>query len=204
MGLFGRTSKKFSQLLPPPQYFYLKLNKKMKNLLFVVCFLIQITLFAQQPETPQLEFVCELKVTTDKAMTVGVTAHGERRIIPITGGTFEGPKMNGAVLNGGADYQYAAKDNTRTEIEAIYNLKTDDGVLIHIRNLGIISRTKEEAEAIAKGSPIDWTKIYFRAAPKFDAPNDSKYDWLNNAIFVCKGIPSGGKGYVTIQVWKVL
>jgi hypothetical protein len=176
----------------------------MKNLFFFLSFCAQTSLFAQNPEAPSLEFVCELKVSTDKGMTVGQTAHGERRIVPITGGTFEGPKIKGTVLNGGADYQFVNKDNTRTEIEAIYNLKTDDNVLIHIRNVGVVSRTKEQAEAIKKGEQIDWTKVYFRAAPTFNAPIDSQYDWLNNAIFVSKGIPSGGKGYVTIQVWKVL
>lgn len=107
----------------------------MKNLLFLTCFLIQATLFAQQPEVLQLEFVCELKVTTDKPVTLGETAHGLRRFIDITGGTFEGPKMKGIVLKGGADYQYANKANTRTEIEAIYTIRTDDSVLIHIRNV---------------------------------------------------------------------
>jgi hypothetical protein len=109
--------------------------------------------------------------------------------------------MKGIVLSGGADYQFANKENTRTEIEAIYTIKTDDGVLIHIRNVGLVFKTKEAAESLAKGEPMDWSKMYFRAAPKFEAPTDSKYDWLNNAIFVCRGVPS--KGYVSIQVWKV-
>jgi hypothetical protein len=159
--------------------------------------------FAQDLVAPNLEFVCELKVTTDKAMSIGQTSHGERRIIPITGGTFEGPKLKGIVLNGGADYQFVNKENTRTEIEAIYTVQTDDNVLIHIRNVGVVIKTPENAAKLAKGEPMDASKNYFRAAPKFDAPNDSKYNWMNDAIFVCKGIPSG-KGYVTIQVWKVL
>jgi hypothetical protein len=53
-----------------------------------------------------------------------------------------------------------------------------------------------------KGEKFDLDKIYFWVAPKFEAPNDSKYDWMNNAIFVCKGVPN--KEYVSIQVWKVL
>jgi Protein of unknown function (DUF3237) len=175
--------------------------KKLTLFLFLIS-ISKITLAQAAPIG--LEFVCELKVTTDKAMIVGQTTHGERRIIPITGGTFDGPKIKGTVLNGGADYQFVNKENTRTEIEAIYNLKTDDGVVIHIRNVGVVYRTKEQVEAIAQGKQIDWTQIYFRAAPTFNAPQDSKYDWLNNAIFVSKGISSGGKGYVTIQVWKVL
>jgi hypothetical protein len=175
----------------------------MKNLFFLLCFAIQTSLFAQNPEAPNLEFVCELKVTTDKAITLGETAHGIRRMIDITGGTFEGPKMKGIVLRGGADYQYANKANTRTEIEAIYTIKTDDSVLIHIRNVGLSIKTPENAAKLAKGEPMDVSKNYFRAAPKFEAPMDSKYAWLNDAIFVCRGI-STNKGYVIIQVWKVL
>jgi Protein of unknown function (DUF3237) len=167
------------------------------------CLLIQNEIYAQNFDKLDLEFVCELKVTTDKSMSIGTTSHGERRIIPITGGTFEGPKLNGIVLNGGADYQFANIENTRTEIEAIYTIKTDDGVLIHIRNVGLSIKSPENIEKLAKGEPMDLSKNYFRAAPKFEAPNDSKYSWLNDAIFVCRGIPTG-KGYVIIQVWKVL
>ena len=169
--------------------------------LFILLATLQTSLFAQKMDSPTLEFVCELKVTTDKMMPLGTTAHGERRIIPITGGTFEGPKLKGIVLNGGADYQFVNKENTRTEIEAIYTIRTNDSVLIHIRNVGLVIKTKEAAEKLAKGEPVDRNSIYFRAAPKFEAPTDSPYNWLNDAIFVCKGVPS--KGYVSIQVWKV-
>jgi hypothetical protein len=176
-----------------------------KKILILVAFLsLKMDIFAQTPPSSlDLEFVCELKVKTDKAMTLGETAHGLRRFIDITGGTFEGPKMKGIVLKGGADYQFVNKTNTRTEIEAIYTIRTDDSVLIHIRNVGLSLKTLENAAKLAKGEPMDVSKNYFRAAPKFEAPNDSRYDWLNNAIFVCKGIPTN-QGYVIIQVWKVL
>ena len=153
---------------------------------------------SQNYAPPELEFVCELKVTVDQAMTVGQTAHGTRIIIPISGGTFEGPLLKGTVLKGGADYQYANNETGRTEIEAIYTIKTDDNVLIHIRNAGLIYAPK----APSGNGPMDFNNIYFRAAPKFEAPVNSKYDWMNNAIFVCKVLPT--MDYISIQVWKVL
>ena len=55
----------------------------------------------------------------------------------ITGGTFEGPGLKGTIVNGGADYQLNAEG--RTELEAIYCIKTDDGIYIHVRNRGIIA-----------------------------------------------------------------
>lgn len=164
--------------------------------------LFNACLLAQTYDAPQLEFVCELKVTCEPGITLGQTSHGLRLLVPITGGTFEGPKLKGVVLNGGADYQYADMERGRTEIEAIYTIKTDDNVLIHIRNIGISYIQKDLRDLMKKGEKFDFDKIYFRAAPRFEAPYDSKYDWMNNAIFVCRGIPS--KDYVSIQVWKVL
>ena len=113
-------------------------------------------------------------------------------MIPITGGTFEGPKIKGTILNGGADWQLAKGD--RTEIEAIYSIKTDDGVYIHIRNCGIIASGKDE-----QGRP----QFYFRAAPKFEAPEDSKYAWLNNSLFLCAPSFGGDFKGITLNVWRV-
>ena len=149
---------------------------------------------AEPQNTPQLEFALQLKVTLGEAYTCGETQHGQRTIIPITGGTFEGPNIKGTIINGGADYQLNNKATGRTELEAIYCIKTDDGVNIHVRNRGIINSGKDE-----QGNPT----FYFKAAPQFEAPADSKYAWLNNAIFVCQpDFATGFKGIV-LNVWKV-
>ena len=149
---------------------------------------------AEPQNTPQLEFALQLKVTLGEAYTCGETQHGQRTIIPITGGTFEGPNIKGTIINGGADYQLNNKATGRTELEAIYCIKTDDGVNIHVRNRGIINSGKDE-----QGNPT----FYFKAAPQFEAPVDSKYAWLNNAIFVCQPDFSGGFKGIVLNVWKV-
>ena len=149
---------------------------------------------AEPQNTPQLEFALQLKVTLGEAYTCGETQHGQRTIIPITGGTFEGPKIKGTIINGGADYQLNNKATGRTELEAIYCIKTDDGVNVHVRNRGIIANGKDE-----QGNPT----FYFKAAPQFEAPADSKYAWLNNAIFVCQPDFSGGFKGIVLNVWKV-
>lgn len=147
-----------------------------------------------QDEAPQLEFVVELKVKCEGAYQVGQTSHGNRFVIPIVGGTFEGPKMKGTILPGGADYQLQDNAHGRTELEAIYSIKTDDGVNIHIRNRGLICTGKD-----ANGNP----QFYFRTAPRFEAPMDSKYAWLNNAIFVCQPSMGGENGLICLKVWMV-
>ena len=93
--------------------------------------LAAIGMVKAQDETPQLEYVMELKVNCEGAYQVGQTSHGNRFVIPIVGGTFEGPELRGTILPGGADYQLQDQAHGRTEIEAIYSIKTDDGVCIH-------------------------------------------------------------------------
>ena len=135
-----------------------------------------------------------MRVHIDQAFSVGETPHGKRLVIPITGGTFEGPQIKGTILNGGADYQLASADGSRTELEAIYCIRTDDGVNIHVRNRGIIYNGKD-----ANGQP----SFYFKAAPQFEAPSDSRYAWLNNALFVCQPEWTQEFKGIVLNVWKV-
>lgn len=171
----------------------------MKKISIVLMILLAIAMNAsaqvtEPKDTPQMEFALQLKVTLGDAYSCGETQHGRRTIIPITGGTFEGPHIKGTIINGGADYQIANTAINRTELEAIYCIKTDDGIIIHVRNRGIISNGKD-----AEGNPT----FYFKAAPQFEAPADSKYAWLNNALFVCSpDFTQQFKGIV-LNVWRV-
>lgn len=164
--------------------------------LFAAMLLFAAGVSAQEQAVPaplELEFVMQLNVTLGQAYGVGRTVHGSRNVVPITGGRFEGPKIKGEILEGGADYQLTDAEAGRTDVEAIYNLRTDDGVNIHIRNRGMIVMGQDD-----EGRP----NFYFRCAPTFEAPNDSQYAWLNKAIFVCAPQMGQGGG-ITLNVWKV-
>ena len=163
--------------------------KKIAILALLTAFVLNVSAQTDFPKnTPQLEFAMQLKVTLGESFSINNTQHGRRTVIPITGGTFEGPELKGTILNGGADYQLNGA-NGRSEVEAIYCLKTDDGIYIHIRNRGII--------ASGDGG------FYFKCAPQFEAPADSKYGWLNNALFVCEPEWSQGFKGIVLNVWKV-
>ena len=164
----------------------------MKKVLFSVLIVLCALSSNAQNKAPKLEFALQLKVTIGEAYGIDNTQHGRRTVIPITGGTFEGPKLKGTIINGGADYQLNTE--TRTELEAIYCIKTDDGINIHVRNKGIIYNGKD-----AEGKPT----FYFRAAPTFEAPADSKYAWLNNALFVCTPEWSQDFKGIILNVWMV-
>lgn len=161
-----------------------------KLLLLLLVLVLATGAKAQQQEpAPALEFVMELRVKIDKPFSVGRTPHGQRTVIPITGGTFEGPQLKGEILSGGADYQMSDEVTHRTEIEAIYCIRTDDGVNIHVRNSGLIVMSEGSAP-------------YFVTSPHFEAPHGTKYEFLNNSIFVCRPGRSNGD-YLSLLIWRV-
>src|SRR6185503_12394400 len=84
-------------------------------------------------DAPTLEFAFEETVALGPATLPGDTARGGRIIIPITGGTFEGPGIKGVIMPGGWDWQLRRADGC-TEVKADYFLQTDDGVVINVVN----------------------------------------------------------------------
>ena len=144
---------------------------------------------AQEP--PALEFVFEEIVTLGEVTVPGTTARGERVIIPITGGTFEGPDIKGIIVPGGWDWQLRRADGC-TEVEADYFLKTDDGVVINVVNTGVI--------CTGEGGAM----LPVRTHPVFEAPR-GKYEWLSKAAFVgtLEPAPPSAGPAVKIRFYRV-
>jgi hypothetical protein len=49
---------------------------------------------------PRLTKIFRLEASLAEALDVGNVAQGRRRIVPLTGGTFAGPELNGRLLPG--------------------------------------------------------------------------------------------------------
>jgi hypothetical protein len=128
-----------------------------------------------QIETPTLEWVMTVKATIDAAIEMGKTPSGQRRVIPISGGSFEGPVLKGAVMPGGEDWQLVRDDGT-TLLDAQYALRTEDGTIIRVHNAVTVN------QQVVQGESKTPTR-YARSSVRFEAPI-GKYDWLNKAVFV--------------------
>ena len=167
------------------------MRKSIRYILTCAAIVISATMtYGQEKrDEPRVEYIMELRVELGEAYSVGTSTHGMRHVIPIIGGTFEGENIRGSIVAGGADYQLIDNKLHRTELEAIYSIKTDDGTYIHVRNKGI---TCENVDG----------STYFRTAPTFEAPNDSKYAWLNNAIYLCT-CRGGFEGGIILDIWRV-
>ncbi len=150
---------------------------------------------------PGLEFSFRISVdVTSDIQEVGHTAKGIRKIVPITGGTFEGPTIKGKVVAGGYDWQLIRTEGV-AEIDARYILQTDDGALITIINTGLRHGPPEVMQRLAKGEEVDSSEYYFRSIPAFET-GEPKYSWLTRSIFIATGIRK--QKQVFIDVWRVL
>ena len=91
----------------------------------------------QVPPRPELRFLARFTVELNAGLwDLGpTTALGRRRIVPITGGRFDGPLLTGEILDNGADWQVVADDGS-TVVDTRYLLRTDDGALVYLRTRG--------------------------------------------------------------------
>ncbi len=146
---------------------------------------------APPADEPGLELLYRSVVKLSPAVQVGKTSRGERRFIPIVGGTFEGPKIKGEILPMGWDWQLDRPDGC-TELKADYFIKTEDGVIINVVNTGVLCRPEPG------GAPVP-----NRTSPVFEAPI-GKYDWLNKGAYIgTLGIDPGIKEpAVVITIYK--
>jgi hypothetical protein len=145
---------------------------------------------------PSLEHVMTVRATIEPLIEMGKTPSGQRRVVPIIGGTFEGPAFKGAIMPGGEDWQLIRDDGTM-QLDARYWLRADDGTIIRVHNCVLISTPQGNPGERAPNS-------YARSSVKLEAPI-GRHDWVNKAIFVgtldadFKQRPA----VVTLQFYKV-
>ena len=153
----------------------------------------------QEPPPPKLVFAFEVRATVGPPMEVGEVPQGRRRIVPITGGTFEGPGLKGKVLSGGADWQIIRADGF-SELDTRYALETDKGQIIYVQNAGIRHAAPDVMKRLLAGEVVDPAVVYFRTVPTFEtsAPD---LQWLTRAIFV--GIGERYPNDVRIRFWRL-
>jgi hypothetical protein len=122
------------------------------------------------PPVPHAELVYEALALLEPSIDHGQGRYGQRARVPIIGGTAKGPGFSARILSGGADWQLLRTDGYK-ELEADYYMETEDKVLIHVINRGLVSPTKADGSRYALSTP--W----------FEAPA-GKYAWMNQHIFV--------------------
>ena len=154
---------------------------------------------ASAPQPPRLTLAMTLRVQVGPPMELGEVPRGRRRIIPILGGTFEGPNIRGKVLPGGADWQIVRADGL-AELDTRYALQTEQGSVIYIQNAGMRHAPPDVTKKLLAGEAVDPAQVYFKTVPAFET-SAPELQWLTRAIFV--GTGERYPAEVVIRVWKV-
>ncbi|WP_242482055.1 DUF3237 domain-containing protein, partial [Paracraurococcus ruber] len=149
--------------------------------------------------TPAMEFIGQVEVAVGPPRRIGAGPGGERRIIPILGGRVGGPRLQGEVLPGGADYQLIRPDGV-AEIEARYTLQLTDGALVYVVNRGIRHAAPEDMARLLRGEPVPAERVYFRTAPVFETAAPA-LQWLHRSLFL--GLGERQPETVIIRIFSV-
>jgi hypothetical protein len=116
---------------------------------------------------------------------LGGTPYGGRRFVGIVGGRVTGPRLNGRILPGGADWQIIRSDGA-ADISARYIIESDSGAHIRVASDGLRHGPPEILERLARGDSVDPALYYFRIAMRFEVANPA-LDWLNRILAVARG-----------------
>lgn len=150
---------------------------------------------------PRLAHVFDLRVLVGAPLEVGDAGGGERRVIPILGGTVFGPRLAGRVLPGGTDYQLI-RSGGLTEVHARYVLELEgSGALAYVENTGLRFGPSDALARLRRGEAVDPALIYFRSAPRFETAS-LEHAWLMQHLFLATGIRHPDR--VELAVFQVL
>jgi hypothetical protein len=155
---------------------------------------------AAAPPAPPLVFAFELRVKVADPVVIGQVPQGLRRIVAITGGTMRGPDISGIVVpDSGADWQLIQPDGF-SELDTRYSLRTDQGELIYVQNVGIRHAPPEVMQKLNAGQVVDPKLVYFRTVPKFET-SAPRLQWLARSVFV--GVGERSPNEVIVRFYRL-
>jgi Protein of unknown function (DUF3237) len=135
---------------------------------------------------PRLTQVYRLEAALGSPLDLGDIAEGHRRIVPLTGGTFTGPDLNGKLLPGAsADWQTVLPDGTALG-DVRYTLQTDGGDLLYVRSRGVRHGSAEVLARLGHGEDVDPGEYTFRTSTQIET-GAAALSWLNRGVFIGVG-----------------
>jgi len=140
----------------------------------------------------QTDFLFRLVLTVGTPQMAGSAGRGELSIVPVTGGTAEGPRFTGEVLPGAAaDWLRVDPDGT-AHMDVRLTLKATSGAVVYMHYTGVRTGTPEVLARLNGGQAVGPSEYYFRTAVRFET-GAPEFAWMNKVIAVGVGQrpPSG-------------
>jgi hypothetical protein len=147
---------------------------------------------------PPLHLLAQIVCEAGAVVSLGATAAGERRYVPLTGGTVSG-EIEGRIVGGGIDWQWQRADGV-LDIAAHYVIETRDGALIEVQSTGLRHGPPEVMAALARGDVVPPEAYYFRTALRFTTGH-AHWQQLNRLLAIAVGRREART--VRLDVWRV-
>jgi Protein of unknown function (DUF3237) len=149
---------------------------------------------------PLLSKVFRLEADLGEVVDLGNLPQGRRRIVPLTGGTFTGPQLNGTLVPGAsADWQIVQPDGT-TLGDIRFTLQTDRNELLYVRSQGVRHGSAEVLARLSRGEEVDASEYVFRTVTQIETAADA-VGWLNKGVFI--SVAGRRPGGVIYEVYLV-
>ncbi|MFL6796794.1 MAG: DUF3237 domain-containing protein [Xanthobacteraceae bacterium] len=145
------------------------------------------------------DFLFNLRAEVGELISLGPCPTGERRVVYISGGSFEGPSLRGTVLPG-ADWQILRSDSV-LELDARYAIRDERGAVVQVLSQGLRHGPADVMAQLARGDSVDPARYFFRTIMRFET-GDSNLAWLNRTIAVASAAREARR--VEIKAWKLL
>ncbi|HEY3518237.1 MAG TPA: DUF3237 domain-containing protein [Gammaproteobacteria bacterium] len=136
-----------------------------------------------RPESGRLAF--EIEIPLERAVKVGETQYGMRRVAVGLDGSVKGARLSGVVTPGALDFELTLANGT-IEIEQTLVLRTTDGSYVYARNAGV-------------GPGADDVRLVM----DFEAPDGGEYAWLNSGQFVARRELNAAAKTMRLHVYDV-
>jgi hypothetical protein len=118
------------------------------------------------PPPPALLPMTHIRCEVGALVTLGPAPLGERRYVPLLGGSVQGPELNGSIEAGGVDWQINRSDGA-LEIAAHYVIVTPDGARVEVQSNGLRHGPAEVLARLAAGEAVAPHEYFFRTLVRF-------------------------------------
>lgn len=113
---------------------------------------------------------------------LGLTPEGDRKIVPVAGGTVSGERLSGEILPFGGDWAVTRDDGVLV-LDVRLTLRLEDGALVHVVYTGLRHGPDAVMARIAAGEVVAPSEYYFRIQPRFETAHPD-YLWLNRMLAI--------------------
>ena len=145
------------------------------------------------------EHLFKITLKTTEPQILGDTPAGYRKVVQVPGGHFEGERLRGVILPGGADWLLTRPDGA-LRLDVRLTLETDDGHIIGMTYNGIRRGPPEVLARHDRGETVDASEYYFRISPFFETSAES-YAWMNGIVAIGIGFRNDeGPGYKIYEI----